>query len=594
MTLDDVKRVFHATPPEFAPYLEYAYHLQKASITHGVRPPTRDLEPTLQDVMDDPLSVLAPDVATAAAKVIYHVNADIDSYLYGSLWRRFLAFMGVRESESVKGRLAYYQSTERRQSNKLTHIRIRRFLTKYDVFNEWGDRQAGMQEMFSRYLDNAWEKTDIYDVRTLDHDDVDGWGEAFNEIRSCMCRISDHGAGVRNSYLCYMTKHHGLADNGVRLTVLYQHGKPVARTLTYTTDDGKFYVYNYGDDRLVRWLDANGYEHAGTLPLGTLLYTWVYTEDDRDPAYVFDLVHPYLDGKNNRAELIVENSKLAFVIQDEGHELGVASGSLGIDHLPFCCNHCGAFADTKLYPKYIDRPLTYGVQLCATCESDNVVTVDKDTPYEKTVYSKYLGRGMNVYRHAGGKFTLRGLQHLGLVVVDGKIVPESETATCFVSGETFLKGNLVDISDYPQVVLDTYAQQGVPPMANLAMLPTYGRALLYIPHPVTGSAYAHYRSINQLDTNSGTEYVLTEHRPDVMTYLADGTVQGALLEYPMLLDIARRVKALRDAVNCATANARRRLNSEYRARTSATADVTRPPWDECLLTSDNKTAHYKF
>ena len=561
MTLDDAKRVFHATPPEFAPYLEYAYHLQKSSITHGVRPPTRDLEPTLQDVMDDPLSVLAPDVATAAAKVIYHADADIDSYLYGSLWRRFLAFMGVRESESAKGRLAYYQSTERRQSNTLTPIKIRRFLTKYDVFNEWGDRQAGMQEIFSRYLDNAWEKTDIYDVRTLDHDDVDGWDEAFNKIRSCMSRASEHGVGVRNSYLCYMTKYHGLDDNDVRLTVLYQHGKPVARTLTYTTDDGKYFVHNYGDDRLVKWLDDNGYECAGTLPLGTLLYTWLYDGQYRDDAYAFDLVHPYLDGKNNRVDLITESGKLAFVIQNEGDELGSASGSLGIDHLPFCCNHCGAFADTTAYPKYIDRPLTYGVQLCATCESDNVVTLDAGTPYADKVYSKYVRRGSLVFTHNGELFTREGLSHLGLVVVDGKVVPESETATCFVSGETFLKGNLVDISDYPQVVLDTYAQQGVPPMANLAMLPMYGRALSYIPHPVTGSAYAHYRNINQLDTNSGTEYVLTEHRPDVMTYLADGTVQGALLEYPMLLDIARRVKALRDAVNCATANVSSQLNN---------------------------------
>ena len=533
MTLDDVKRVFRATPPEFAPYLEYAYHLQKAKM-YGVRPPTRDLEPTLQDVVDDPPSVLHQDVTTAAAKVIYHVDADIDSYLYGSLWRRFLAFMGVRESESVKGRLAYYQSTERRQSNTLTPIRIRRFLTKYDVFNEWGDRQAEMQELFARYLDTTWDRTDILDVRTLDHDDVDGWGEAFNKIRSCMCRISDHGVGVRNSYLCYMTKHHGLADNGVRLTVLYQDGTPVARTLTYAHDDGKYFVRNYGDDRLVRWLDDNGYENAGTLPLGTLLYTWVYTGDDRDPDYAFDLVHPYLDGENYRAELIAEliaeNGKLALVIQDEGHELGDASGSLGLDHLPFCCNHCGAFADTTVYRKYVDRPLAHKVQLCATCEKDNVVTVNAGTPHEKTVYSKYLGRGRNVYNHDGGKFTLRGLQHLGFTVVDGDVVHEADTATCFVSGETFLKDNLVDISDCPQVVLDTYAQQGIPPMANLAMLPmyVYARALSYIPHPVTGSAYAHYRSINQLDTNSGTEYVLTEHRPDVMTYIADGT--GACVE----------------------------------------------------------------
>ena len=573
MTLDDVKRVFHATPAEFAPYLEYAYHLQKSSIMHGVRPPTRDLEPTLQDVMDDPLSVLAPDVATAAAKVIYHVDADIDSYLYSSLWRRFLAFMGVRESERVKGRLAYYQSIERRQTNTLTPIKIRRFLTKYDVFNEWGDRQAGMQEMFSRYLDNAWEKTDIYDVRTLDHDDVDGWDEAFNKIRSCMSRASGYGVGVRNSYLCYMTKQHGLADNDVRLTVLYQNDKPVARTLTYENEYGKAYVRNYGDDRLVRWLDDNGYNRSGTLPLDTLLYTWVYTEDDRDPDYAFDLVHPYLDGKNDRAELITESGKLAFVIQSAGDELGYASGSLGIDHLPFCCSHCGAFADTKLYPEYIDRPLTYGVQLCTTCESDNVVTVDKGTPYEVKAYSKYLGWGGNVYNHDGGTFTLRGLQHLGFAIVDGNVVPESDAAVCFVSGETFLKGNLVDISDYPQVVLDTYAQQGVPPMANLAMLPMYGRALSYIPHPVTGSAYAHYRSINQLATQDGVEYVLGVHYPDVMTYIADGTVRGALLEYPLLLDIAKRVKAFREGVGTSFAKARRHIISERQTKVALSPEL---------------------
>ena len=427
MTLDDVKRVFHATPPEFAPYLEYAYHLQKSSITHGVRPPTRDLEPTLQDVMDDPLIVLAPDVAMAAAKVIYHVDADIDSYLYSSLWRRFLAFMGVRESESVKGRLAYYQSVERRQTNTLTPIKIRRFLTKYDVFNEWGDRQAGMQEIFSRYLDNAWEKTDIYDVRTLDHDDVDGWDEAFNKIRSCMSRASEHGVGVRNSYLCYMTKYHGLDDNGVRLTVLYQDGKPVARTLTYENEYGKHFVRNYGDDRLVRWLDDNGFEDAGTLPLDTLLYTWVYDGNGRDDDYAFDLVHPYLDGENDRADLIAKNGKLAFVVVDKGHELNCASGSLGVEQLPQCCTHCGAFADTTAYPKYAPHPVnSYYVQLCKDCVKDNVVTVDTGTPYAAKVYSKYLWRGSLVFTHNGELFTRDGLSHLGLVAIDGKVVPESE------------------------------------------------------------------------------------------------------------------------------------------------------------------------
>ena len=301
-----------------------------------------------------------------------------------------------------------------------------------------------MQELFASYLDNAWEKTDIYDVRTLDHDDVDGWDEAFNKIRSCMSRANELGVGVRNSYLCYMTKHHGLDDNDVRLTVLYQHGEPVARTLTYGNDDGKYFVHNYGDDRLVKWLDDNGYNHAGTLPLGTLLYTWLYDGQYRNDGYAFDLVHPYLDGENNRVDLITESSKLAFVIQDEGHELGGASGSLGIDHLPFCCNHCGAFADTTAYPKYIDRPLTYRVQLCATCESNNVVTINAGTPYADKVYSKYVWRGSLVFTHNGELFTRDGLSHLGLVAIEGKVVPESETVKCCVSGVTYLKDSLYD------------------------------------------------------------------------------------------------------------------------------------------------------
>lgn len=418
MTLDDVKRVFHATPPEFAPYLEYAYHLHYGDVG-DVTLAAEKLEPVVQAAVYDPRSVLPRDVVKATDKVFYHDGVDDYPYMYVLLWRRFLAFMGVRESKSVNGRLAYYQSIERRQSNTLTPIKTRRFLKKYDVFNEWGDRQSEMQELFSRCLDNAWVKTDRLDVRTLDHDDVDGWDEAFNKIRSCMSRASEHGVGVRNSYLCYMTKYHGLDDNGVRLTVLYQDGKPVARTLTYTVDDDKYYVRNYGDDRLERWLDDNGYVDAGSLPLDTLLYTWVYDGDDKSGDYAFDLVHPYLDGENNRADLITESGKLAFVIQSEGDELANASGSLGIDHLPFCCSHCGAFADTRVYPKYLTQThCTYFAHLCKACEKDNVVTVDVGTPHEKTVYSKYLGRDVEVYNRDGGTFTLRGLQHLGLSVID--------------------------------------------------------------------------------------------------------------------------------------------------------------------------------
>ena len=428
MSFDDVKRVFQATPSEFAPYLRYAYSLQE-SFRQGTATTKDGLDPHLRTLVVRPNHYTEPDIIEAASKVIYHSDADVYPARCGLLWRKFFAFMGVRQSETVAGRLAYYQSPERRESNTLTPIKIRRFLTKYDVFNEWGDRQREMQELFADYLDAVWLSTDNLDVRTLDHGDVDGWDDAFNKIRSCMSRISEHGVGYRNSYLCYMTKHYGLDDNDVRLTVLYQHGKPVARTLTYTTGDGKFYVRNYGDDRLVKWLDDNGYNYTGTLPLGTLLYTWVCDGNDRDDYYAFDLVHPYLDGENNRGDLITESGKLAFVVAARGHELNCASGSLGVGQLPQCCTHCGAFADTTAYPKYAPHPIgNYYVQLCEDCVKDNVVTLDTGTPYADKVYSKYVWRGSLVFTHNGELFTREGLSHLGLVVVDGKVVPESETA----------------------------------------------------------------------------------------------------------------------------------------------------------------------
>ena len=358
--------------------------------------------PRLHDAANEVANVLWRDLAqncTEGHMVCHHL----------------LAYHDVQPSETIAGRITYFQDDAKRAAGIRTPIKVRKYLRKF-----FKDFRGGEElERIAKALDGLMQGTDKWDVRTLDHDDVDGWDEAFNKIRSCMSRASEHGVGVRNSYLCYMTKYHGLDDNGVRLTVLYQDGKPVARTLTYENEYGKHFVRNYGDDRLVRWLDDNGYNRRGTLPLGTLLYTWVYDGNDRDDDYAFDLVHPYLDGKNDRVDIITESGKLAFVIQNEGDELADASGSLVIDHRAFCCSHCRAFADTKVYPKYLAlRRGTDFAYLCKDCEKDNVVTVDVGTPYEKTVYSKYLGRDMKVYNRDGGTFTLRGLQHLGFTVVD--------------------------------------------------------------------------------------------------------------------------------------------------------------------------------
>lgn len=60
---------------------------------------------------------------------------------------------------------------------------------------------------------------------------------------------------------------------------------------------------------------------------------------------------------------------------------------------------------------------------------------------------------------------------------------------------------------------------------------------------MTGSAYAYTCKARVFAIGSGHEYVLKEHCPDVRAYIDDGTVQGALLEYPLLLeDICKQVR----------------------------------------------------
>ena len=71
MTLDDVKRVFHATPSEFAPYLEYAYHLQYGD-DGDITLTAEKIEPAVRAAVYAVHSVLPHDVVAAATKVTYH------------------------------------------------------------------------------------------------------------------------------------------------------------------------------------------------------------------------------------------------------------------------------------------------------------------------------------------------------------------------------------------------------------------------------------------------------------------------------------------------------------------------------------------
>ena len=279
-----------------------------------------------------------------------------------------LAYHDVCPSETVKGRLAYYQDDKKRKAGIRTPIKVRKYLQKF--FGEFRSPKA--LERIARILDGIMQGPDDYDVRIYDDSQIDGWADAYYHIASCMStQTKAYGVGELETYRCYCTAAmtDGKKTSGLSLVVLYQHGKPVARTLTYTTDDGKFYVRNYGDDRLVKWLDANGYKHQQWLPHGTRL--WTACHDSGNDEYL----SPFVDGTTDCdacATLESVDGQPYWVISEDGVVLQNCCGyTCGI---PSTCACCEESLDGYAY----NRSDLYGnsVTLCPRCEDNHCYTVD--------------------------------------------------------------------------------------------------------------------------------------------------------------------------------------------------------------------------
>lgn len=144
---------------------------------------------------------------------------------------------------------------------------------------------AEQAESLAKRIDERLASLIELDIRHHSSYEFDAWERAYSsdKIRSCMNTNSESEVGSARTYTCYCTGYHCLPDNGLKLTVLYQDDTPVARAITFTDDGQNYYIRAYGDGRLDKWLDDNGYEQ-GDFPVGTLLYTTEY------------LIKPYVDG----------------------------------------------------------------------------------------------------------------------------------------------------------------------------------------------------------------------------------------------------------------------------------------------------------
>ena len=359
-----------------------------------------------------------------------------------------LAYHDVRPSETVEGRLAYYQDDAKRKAGIRTPIKVRKYLQKF--FGKF--RTPEELEQIAKKVDELFITTDEYDVRLFTDAGIDGWSAAYYHIQSCMStKYGDYGVGDLETFRCYCTAAmtNGEQSSRLALAVLYQDGKPVARAITYENEYGKHFVRNYGDDRLVRWLDDNGYNHAGTLPLGTLLWTEAY--DDDNDGYL----SPYVDGDPHdaEAELTHIGRHCYWVTCSGGVVLQNCRGYTSARMV--ACECCGDRISSGNEDEYYRADLHgNNMTLCYSCVDNHCHTVDgeSDTYVDPSDIDNLIASNFQGY------YTQEYLDDNDLVVTgDEDVIRLAEAEYCSYSGEYHHESEFTDLSDEPRFVRDTWA-----------------------------------------------------------------------------------------------------------------------------------------
>ena len=386
------------------------------------------------------------DTAFGIATVLW-TNLAQNAKVRHMVCHHLLAYHDVRPSETIKGRLAYYQDDKKRKAGIRTPIKVRKYLQKF--FGKF--RTPEELEQIAETLDGLMQPSDDWDVRLFTDAGIDGWADAYYHITSCMSTEHKHyGAGELETYRCYCTSAmtNGEQSSGLTLAVLYQDDKPVARAITYENHSGgKCYVRNYGDDRLVRWLDDNGYKHRNYLPSETHLWTEAY--DDDNNAYL----SPYVDGDPDdaEAELTRIGRRYYWVISSGGVVLQNCSGYTSATIL--ACECCGdRISDGDEY----DQLALHGnyVTLCSHCARNHCHTVDD----EDDIYVDPNDMDNLIGTNSQGYYTQEYLDDRDLVITgDEDVIYLAEAEYCPYSDEYYHVSEFTDLSDEPEFVRDTWA-----------------------------------------------------------------------------------------------------------------------------------------
>ena len=290
------------------------------------------------------------------------------------------------------------------------------------------DLTAEQAESLAKRIDERLASFIELDVRHHSSYEFDAWEQAYSsdKIKSCMHPDSNCEVGIERTFTCYCTGYHGLPDNGLNLTVLYQDDTPVARAITFTEDGQKYYIRAYGDDRLENWLINHGYEQSD-FAKDTILYT---TER---------LIKPYVDGDVRLADHYTTNDgKHYWVLASEGeYNLQTTDAYAPYSIECECCRDSYPEEDTY---EFVSAVNGQWYTVCERCADNNHYYVYTGTRYPERVFfhdgeSPDTNRGYVEYDNE--YYEIDSLKEYNLRLIGDEVYPESDLYYCEVTDEYF-------------------------------------------------------------------------------------------------------------------------------------------------------------
>lgn len=367
--------------------------------------------------------------------VIYRVITDwlLEQRFDSSVFIRYLCIINAdypMKSTINPSKIAVWRNTSKMGNwDKRQAVSVRKW-----IGSTLQGLTADQAESLAKAIDKALQGDTLanLDVRHHNSYDFDGWERAYINyaILSCMNPLhTSCEVGTKRTFTTYCSGYHGLPDNGLSLTVLYQDGEPVARAITFKDGEQDCYIRSYGDDRLHKWLWANGYKQSD-FKAGTILHTTA------------DLMKPYVDGDSVHYADRHTNSdgKHYWVLETAGeYNLQTTDAFARPQSTCECCG--GGFDDTELgeYQSAVDGEW---YTFCEDCADSNRYSVYTGGQYTELVFfhDGYNPATNDDYvEYDDEYYYVDSLKEYDLRLIDGEVYHIDDLYYCEFESEYFTR-----------------------------------------------------------------------------------------------------------------------------------------------------------